>query len=287
MPRGLEAGRHSGLPIEAQEASPQCLNAKLGLAGGLVNLDKNFLPTLCPKDQAGTIPARERGTSMWIEVCEIAKPLGHSWPSIHWWLSLTAADQGAWISGLGSLAAVIVALGIAINQARTAKAIQVTAQGTRALMLAVEGTAYLPMLHSDVNMARTVVDNMEAPLTVAGYEKTMRLVRLPSGEMLPKMSEYEGAPRHVATAFAALSSMVAAHNLHVDLVAALSGPWTAAELKEYLGTDSINRVHEQLIELTDLLKDYQGFYSRLDFRQRRDYMAPLENDPDKNKKAAD
>ncbi|SEI92506.1 hypothetical protein [Frateuria terrea] len=43
---------------------------------------------------------------------EIA-PLGHSWPSLHWWLSLTAADQGSWISGIGSLAAAAVAVLIA------------------------------------------------------------------------------------------------------------------------------------------------------------------------------
>lgn len=41
------------------------------------------------------------------------QPLGHSWPSVHWWLTLTAADQGAWIAGIGALAAAAAAVFIA------------------------------------------------------------------------------------------------------------------------------------------------------------------------------
>lgn len=37
-------------------------------------------------------------------------PLGHSWPSIHWWLSLTASDQASWASGFGSVAAAVAAV---------------------------------------------------------------------------------------------------------------------------------------------------------------------------------
>lgn len=45
----------------------------------------------------------------------VLKPLGYSWPWElgHWWLTLTAADQGAWISGAGSFAAAFVALHLA------------------------------------------------------------------------------------------------------------------------------------------------------------------------------
>lgn len=45
----------------------------------------------------------------------IAVPYGHSWPWQigHWWLTLTAADQGAWVSGLGAFAAAAVALRVA------------------------------------------------------------------------------------------------------------------------------------------------------------------------------
>lgn len=45
-------------------------------------------------------------------------PLGHSWPGIGWWLSLTAADQGAWISGLGAFAAAFAALHISDKERR-------------------------------------------------------------------------------------------------------------------------------------------------------------------------
>lgn len=45
-------------------------------------------------------------------------PHGHSWPSIPWWLSLTAADQGAWVSGIGALVAAGAALWVAYKPAR-------------------------------------------------------------------------------------------------------------------------------------------------------------------------
>ncbi len=39
-----------------------------------------------------------------------AQAFGHSAPTLHWWLSLTAADQGAWFAGMGAFAAAFVAL---------------------------------------------------------------------------------------------------------------------------------------------------------------------------------
>ena len=46
----------------------------------------------------------------------VRAPFGHSWPGLHWWLSLSAADQGAWVAGLGAFAAAIAAVGIALWQ---------------------------------------------------------------------------------------------------------------------------------------------------------------------------
>lgn len=51
-------------------------------------------------------------------VCEVVKPLGHSWPSVQWWLSLTAADQGAWISGIGAFAAALAAVWVSGRERR-------------------------------------------------------------------------------------------------------------------------------------------------------------------------
>jgi hypothetical protein len=48
-------------------------------------------------------------------VCEAAKPLAHSTPSIRWWLGLNAAEQGAWVSGVGSFAAAAVALVLSLG----------------------------------------------------------------------------------------------------------------------------------------------------------------------------
>ncbi|MDF4005285.1 hypothetical protein P3W33_17940 [Luteibacter sp. PPL552] len=47
-------------------------------------------------------------------VCSAVRPMVHSWPfSIYWWLSLSASDQGAWVSGVGAFVASGVALFVA------------------------------------------------------------------------------------------------------------------------------------------------------------------------------
>lgn len=51
-------------------------------------------------------------------LCEGAKVLGHSGPTLHWWLSLTAADQGAWVAGLGAFAAAFVAVVLSRKEER-------------------------------------------------------------------------------------------------------------------------------------------------------------------------
>lgn len=53
-----------------------------------------------------------------VVVIEPSPHLGHSWPNLHWWLSLTASDQGAWIAGLGAFAAAAVAVAISVVQFR-------------------------------------------------------------------------------------------------------------------------------------------------------------------------
>src|ERR1700722_15016677 len=51
-------------------------------------------------------------------VCAAGKPLGPSWPSVQWWLSLTAADQGAWISGIGAFSAALAAVWVSGRERR-------------------------------------------------------------------------------------------------------------------------------------------------------------------------
>jgi hypothetical protein len=58
--------------------------------------------------------ATQVGESMFFEpLCSAARGYGYSfWPKDmpHWWMSLAAADQGAWAAGIGALAAAAVAL---------------------------------------------------------------------------------------------------------------------------------------------------------------------------------
>lgn len=83
-------------------------------------------------------------------------PQGHSWPSIHWWLSLTASDQGAWVSGIGAFTAAAVALGIALNESKRRDRDR---QG-RAMVLAAR-------LFSFVGLIRGAADNAIICMDVA------------------------------------------------------------------------------------------------------------------------
>lgn len=77
----------------------------------------------------------------------VCVPLGHSWPGIHWWLSLTASDQGAWVAGMGALAAAVAAVGISIVQFRR--------DAARERRIAV---AIAPALLGDLKLALESVD---------------------------------------------------------------------------------------------------------------------------------
>ena len=74
-------------------------------------------------------------------LCTGAKALGHSWPWEwgHWWISLTAADQGAWISGLGAFAAALAAIGVVLYGRRVA------AKERQARARLVAAYLYMPM----------------------------------------------------------------------------------------------------------------------------------------------
>lgn len=45
-------------------------------------------------------------------------PSSYSLPSLHWWLTLSATEQGTWVAGLGSFAAAVVALWISGKEGR-------------------------------------------------------------------------------------------------------------------------------------------------------------------------
>lgn len=45
---------------------------------------------------------------------DATKSLGYSWPSVHWWLSLTSGDQGVWAGTVASLVVAAAALATAI-----------------------------------------------------------------------------------------------------------------------------------------------------------------------------
>lgn len=92
-------------------------------------------------------------------LCVSAKVLGHSWgPTGHWWLSLTAADQGAWVSGMGALVASVVAVSVALHQHRKAE----IERERRAVVTAAYLFSTIGLLKTAFQAARTNLENAMA-----------------------------------------------------------------------------------------------------------------------------
>jgi hypothetical protein len=98
-------------------------------------------------------------------VCEGARAVGHSWPSLHWWLSLTASDQGAWFAGAGAFAAAFVALWISDQDRRQRK----KEEGDRADICAHYITVDLQRIADQVMRLRKALLSIDLEKQELGY----------------------------------------------------------------------------------------------------------------------
>lgn len=105
--------------------------------------------------------------------CVAVEVVGHSWPfSLKWWLSLTAADQGAWVAGLGAFVAALVAVGISYMQFRR------DAIHERRIAMAIA-----PALAGDLNLALHALEQIKEDafkiqsFRIAHHEEIERALR--------------------------------------------------------------------------------------------------------------
>lgn len=98
-------------------------------------------------------------------MAEGCKGLGHSWPSVHWWLSLAAADQGAWIAGLGAFAAAVVALVISDKDRRRRE----RERGAKARICAAYITTDMQRLSDFVVRLRKNLQSIDIANQAQGY----------------------------------------------------------------------------------------------------------------------
>jgi len=105
-------------------------------------------------------------------ICEAAKPLTHSAPGVTWWLGLNAAEQGAWIGGVGSVVAGVGALVAALIALRIAKRESVERKEARAADRSAEAYVLAAFILADV--------------------ETIRLMALAAAEGIPKAEDSKG-----------------------------------------------------------------------------------------------
>lgn len=169
--------------------------------------------------------------------CEAAKLLGHSWPGLHWWLTLTAADQGAWFSGLGALAAVAATLFLAwlAERRRRLELRQRTEAAERIFAMRLQRP--LTMIGTDLGNAAHGVRRLERG-HAAGAVELLKVQGLPELAELTRRAEDSAiASPELVAALVAVETAVESHNRTVErlgpLIEDLEGEEAVSELAPF------------------------------------------------------
>lgn len=142
-------------------------------------------------------------------------PHSHSWPTLHWWFSLNAAEQGAWISGIGTLAAAIVAVGIAVYGVRHERKREESLHAHRAKLLAIEVAPVLTPLRAQINRARRTCNAAANFFANDNVDVFRERIYLPDAENLPSGLALDNLPMEIAIALAECHLLVTSYNKNV------------------------------------------------------------------------
>jgi len=148
-------------------------------------------------------------------ICEPHKALGYSWwpwEWPHWWLSLTASDQGAWAAGIGALAAAGAALLVWWLSYSTARAEALRRQTQRAKLLAIETAQFLVPLNQEIKAARYAAENPFLYFGAGNASLLPKALQLTSADFLPNGLALEYLPPDLALRMAELAFFTGSYN---------------------------------------------------------------------------
>jgi hypothetical protein len=137
-----------------------------------------------------------------------------SWPGWHWWITLSAEEQGSWVSGIGALAAIFVTVVGAWATVLRTKLEEKDRQRRRAKILASELVDVLLLTASQVRLVTRLATDRKDIVASEGriaFVKELKfdVSRLPHGSVL------EGLPLDLMEALSNLNAAVRAMNLIV------------------------------------------------------------------------
>jgi hypothetical protein len=151
-------------------------------------------------------------------ICEAAKPLGHSWPfSMHWWLSLTAADQGAWISGLGAIAAVFATVVLAATAQYTARKSKRLSDETLARIIAMQIQRPIVAIIASLGVAVGFLDRLDEGRVFGKPEVLLRIGGQDAlNDLVQRASDLTGMPLGAIESLVTLDMAVSNYNAMVS-----------------------------------------------------------------------
>lgn len=202
----------------------------------------------------------------------IILPSGYSWPSVHWWLTLSPSAQASWVSGIGTLAATFAAVGIAVSGVFRESKRDSQRRGHNAKMLAIDVAQILIQLHGQINLARAVFAYSSNYLINHGELVFRKKIYLQAAESLPNGAALSELPPSVAYALAECRMQTCGYNLNVSQLPGLDspeysnleilGPWPFGTM--------LDEAQLSLARAARELEQYVPFLSRVQWLARGD-----------------
>lgn len=212
----------------------------------------------------------------------IAFPSGHSWPSIHWWLTLNASEQGAWASGIGAFFSTFAAVGIAIGGVLFTRRREKMRRHYNARMLAIEITQTFIELRGQINIARATFLNSSYYLSNDGAKAFSERIYLHAADSLPNSHALNELPYSVAYAIADCRMQARGYNLNVKELPALDSPeYTSLEVNGPWRFDNmLDEAQRELARAAKELQQYVPYLSQIAWLERGDRSLIYERDKD-------
>lgn len=206
-------------------------------------------------------------------VCQAVQPLTHSAPGLRWWLGLNAAEQGAWIGGLGAFAAAVAAVGVALLQASWARKQQREVEVRRTRLLAIDLVEVVTRLKSEINAARRIIPDVLQMIANQKIDRELvRMTKLEAVALIPRGLALEQLPQHIGESMAQLASIASSYNQIVKLLDDLDEPLSPEVVKSLLLTFNLrpflDGVQESLAQTAETLAAYSPALTKVDFRDR-------------------
>jgi len=195
------------------------------------------------------------------------------YPPICGWAAAWNADKIAtWLSAVGTVGAVIAALGLALLDSRRREAEGRKARRRKAKLVATELLNAVTTLRVELVFARRILVLARSAPTASEMIDTARKTRLSVVEVFPRGAELDDLPDDLANALAQVRVSAASFNSVLDTVTEDTDPQISPDtIHQVLDMGTLlDGIHKRLHELADVFANVGARLDWLDFLDRGD-----------------